>query len=393
MSPLRRVQIVWCVHHLLGQLVLIYPVYAIMMEQRGIVPFQLSVLLALWSAFVIMAEVPMGALADRVSRTLLLMISRLLKGCCFLMWIIMPGFWGYLVGFLCWGLASTLRSGTEESMLHDSLLEIDRLDQFERVYGRAVAAGHAGVVASFAVGGLLAGAKGFGLPLALSIAGPWLGAVVVAKAMSDPPRCSFGPAVPSRYRDTVRAGLAEVRSSSVLLHVVGIGATVACVWGAAEELVPVYLAEKERFTLASIGLVLACTSAVSVVATALAHRLPVRSVDTIPVVFALASGLLLASVAADGVLASCLLVASAGTNGSGAVLLAGHLQRSIRGPARATVTSVQNMGQEVGGIVLYLSLGSIASVTSWHAGIGVVCAAAIALCAAFLIVPAKRGTR
>ena len=135
-------------------------------------------------------------------------------------------------------------------MLHDSLLEIDRLDQFERVYGRAVAAGHAGVVASFAVGGLLAGAKGFGLPLALSVAGPWLGAVVVAKAMSDPPRCSFGPAVPRRYLDTVRAGLAEVRSSSVLLHVVGIGATVACVWGAAEELVPVYLAEKERFTLA-----------------------------------------------------------------------------------------------------------------------------------------------
>ena len=230
-------------------------------------------------------------------------------------------------------------------MLHDSLLKIDRLDQFERVYGRAVAAGHAGVVASFAVGGLLAGAKGFGLPLALSIAGPWLGAVVVGKGQC-PIRHGVRSALLSPVATAIRcgAGLAEVRSSSVLLHVVGIGATVACVWGAAEELVPVYLAEKERFTLASIGLVLACTSAVSVVATALAYRLPVRSLDTIPVVFALASGLLLASVAADGVLASCLLVVAAGTNGSGAVLLAGHLQRSIRGPARATVTSVLNMG-------------------------------------------------
>ena len=277
-------------------------------------------------------------------------------------------------------------------MLHDSLLEIDRLDQFERVYGRAVAAGHAGVVASFAVGGLLAGAKGFGLPLALSVAGPWLGAVVVAKAMSDPPRCSFGPAVPRRYLDTVRAGLAEVRSSSVLLHVVGIGATVACVWGAAEELVPVYLAEKERFSRFDrsypgvyVGRECRRTGLRPSASGAF------RGCDLSS--FALASGLLLASVAADGVLAFGLLVASAGTNGSGAVLLAGHLQRSIRGPARATVTSVLNMGQEVGGIVLYLSLGSIASVTSWHAGIGVVCAVAVALCAGFLIIPAKRGTR
>ena len=69
MSPLRRIQLVWSVHHLLGQLVVIYPVYAIMMTRRGIDEVELSVLLALWSVSVIAAEVFTGALADRVART------------------------------------------------------------------------------------------------------------------------------------------------------------------------------------------------------------------------------------------------------------------------------------------------------------------------------------
>ena len=390
MFPLRRVQFVWCAHYLLGQLVLIYPVYAIMMERHGIGPFKLSVLLALWSFSAIAAEVPTGALADRVSRPLLLMVSRIMKGCCFLTWFILPGFWGYLAGFLCWGLASTLSSGTEESMLHDALLKMERRDQFEKVYGRAVAAGHVGVITSFVVGGFLAERVGFGLPLGLSVAGPWLSAVVVAKTMSDPQRSAARSDHASRYVDTVRAGLHEVRSSRSLLQIVSISATVACVWGVAEEFLPVFLEEKERFTLAAVGLILACTSVVSVVATSFAHRLPKRSLEAIALTFGLANGLLLVSIAVDGLLAAVLLVASAGVNCSGGVLLAGHLQRSIRGPARATVTSVINMSREVGGIVLYMAVGIVASITSWHAGIGVVSAVTVALCAGLVIVPAGR---
>ena len=91
-----------------------------------------------------------------------------------------------------------------------------------------------------------------------------------------------------------------------------------------------YLEEKAAFTLAAIGVVLASTSGVGVIASTLAHRVPARSPDAIAVVFALANGLLLASVAVDGLLAVALLVGSAGVNGSAAVLLAAHLQRSIR---------------------------------------------------------------
>ena len=318
-----------------------------MMTRRGIDEVELSVLLALWSVSVIAAEVFTGALADRVPRTRVLIASRLLKGSCFLSWFVLPGFWGYLAGFLCWGFASSLRSGTEESMLHDQLLAVGCRDQFEKVYGRAVASGQVGVFVAFVVGGFLAERTGFALPLGLSVAGPWLGAVLVATAMFDPPRSPSRMARPVRYLEVVRTGLVEARSSSVLLQIVAVSASVACVWGVAEELLPVYLEEKIAFTLAAIGVVLASTSGASVIASTLAHRVRARSLEAIAVIFALANGLLLATVAIDGFLAVALLVSSAGVNCSAAVLLAAHLQRSIRGPARATVTSVVNMGQEL----------------------------------------------
>ena len=191
---------------------------------------------------------------------------------------------------------------------------------------------------------------------------------------------------PERYLEAVRAGLGETRSSSVLLQIVAVSASVACVWGVAEELLPVYLEEKAAFTLAALGVVLASTSGAGVIVSTLAHRVPARSLDAIAVVFALANGLLLASVAVDGLLAVALLVGSAGVHGSAAVLLAAHLRRSIRGPARATVTSVVSMGQELGGVLLYLVIGVVASMTSWHAGIGVVSGVAVVLCLVFAMV-------
>ena len=83
MSVSRRFRFAWYAHHLLGELVLIYSVAAIMMGEHGVEPFDLSLLFALWSLAVVAAEIPTGALADRVSRRRMLIVSRLVKGCCF----------------------------------------------------------------------------------------------------------------------------------------------------------------------------------------------------------------------------------------------------------------------------------------------------------------------
>ncbi len=166
-------------------------------------------------------------------------------------------------------------------------------------------------------------------------------------------------------------------------------ATIACIWEVFEEYLPVYLLEKGTFTLGAIGVTFACASGATIAAAAAAHRLPFRSLRAIAVAFGVAGALLLASTVAAGVPAAALLIASAGVNGAAGVLLAGRLQRSIRGHARATVTSVAGMGQEVVGILLYMAVGAGAGMTDWHGGVGLLGVLALVLCIGFVAAPAR----
>lgn len=47
------------------------------------------------------------------------------------------------------------------------------------------------------------------------------------------------------------------------------------------------------------------------------------------------------------------------------------------------------MGQEVVGILLYLTVGVVAGVTDCHGGVGLLGVLAVALCAAFVAAPAR----
>ena len=62
----------WYLQEFLRGLVLIYPTYLIMMEQSGIGPLGLSVLLAIWSGSLLLFEVPSGVLGDLLPRRWLL---------------------------------------------------------------------------------------------------------------------------------------------------------------------------------------------------------------------------------------------------------------------------------------------------------------------------------
>ncbi len=99
-------------------------------------PYGLSVLLTVWVGICIVLEIPSGALADRVSRKRLLVASTLSQACAYLVWLASQSFPGYLVGFVLWGMADVLASGTTESLLFDALTAFGDTDIFTKVYGR-----------------------------------------------------------------------------------------------------------------------------------------------------------------------------------------------------------------------------------------------------------------
>ena len=371
MNPVRFFEFAWLTQQFLRELVLIYPVYAILMRESGVTAWEFSTLLAAWSFTVVIAEIPSGTLGDRVNRVHLIVASGVIKAIAFGAWLAWPTYWGFLAGFLIWGLGSTLRSGTEESLLHDTLAVNGALDRFEQIYGRGTAAGTAGTVVAFLLGGYLADAFGFELPLALSIAAPLAAGVLFGLMVKDAPRT--GDSLddgdgdpPGSYLATMELGFREVRSSIHILRIVAMASSLGCIWGVMDEFLPMFVTEKANVGLFAVGIIYALVAGASIVAVALAHRIPARTPASIATIFCAAGATLGLSVIVEGALSAALLIVSFGFNGAAKVLLDSLLQRSIRTHARATVTSVAGTGDEVFGVFLFLTGGAIANTFSWH---------------------------
>lgn len=114
----------------------IYAFYALLFIERGQSLIDVALLIALWNTFALVFEIPTGLLADRINRKTMLVTSCLFKGVCFLVWYISYSFWLFALGFLFWAFASSLTSGTEESLIFDSLKKDGNQDKFTEVYGR-----------------------------------------------------------------------------------------------------------------------------------------------------------------------------------------------------------------------------------------------------------------
>ena len=108
----------------LSELVPLYPLYALLFLDTGLSAADLSLLFAAWSVTALLTEVPAGALADRWSRRGALVAGGVLEAAAFVVWTVAPQYTGFLAGFVVWGVASALVSGTVESLVYDGLAEV-----------------------------------------------------------------------------------------------------------------------------------------------------------------------------------------------------------------------------------------------------------------------------
>ena len=360
---LRRFEASWIAYGLLRELVLIYPVYAIMMGERGTSPLELSALFVVWSLTVVVLEVPSGTLGDRFSRKLFVTLAGVVKACAFLVWWAWPQLSGFLLGFVLWGVGSSLRSGSAESLLHDTLARAGRQQDFVRVYGRGRAAETVGVGLSFLLGGWLA-EGGFELPLLLSGLGPLLAALVALVGFDEPPRTGRSEPVDAvarepSYFELLQSGLREASSRPGIARVIALMSTGLVVGGCMDEYIGPLLDEVGELDLRSIGFAFALVGVGSGGRRLVAHRVPADRVRSSWLVL-LASGCLGLAAHLSGWLLVAGLVVTFLVYEVASVQLSGLLQRRIDGPARATVTSVAALGQEGFGVVLYLAAGAAA---------------------------------
>lgn len=120
---------------MLGESVVIYPLYSIMFSDRsGINAAGVGVLLATWQIVQILAEVPTGVIADRFSKKYSIIAGKIGKTLCFAIWFMFPNFTGYLAGFVLWGIGEAFISGAVQSYLYE--LDSDNSSHFLKKYSR-----------------------------------------------------------------------------------------------------------------------------------------------------------------------------------------------------------------------------------------------------------------
>ncbi|MGY0007523.1 MFS transporter [Micromonospora sp. I033] len=377
----RRLAATLYAYAFLTDLVLLYPVYALLFADTGLSVGQISSLFVLWSAAGILLEVPSGAWADAVSRRLLLCLAPLLAAAGFALWVLLPSYPAFAVGFLLWGAGGALRSGALEALVYTELDRLGAAGRYARLAGRAKTAELLGVVGAMGLAAPVLALGGYPAVGAASVAACLAAAALATRfpehrapagaspAGADQP-CADQPggdqaggdqpgAVGTGWLASLRGGLAEARADRSVRAALLLVPAVAAVWGGLDEYTPL-LARDTGVPAATVPLLLLLVWAGSTVGGLLApagERLTDRGFAALlaGAALALAAGALVrhpAGFVLVGVAFAAFQLAT--------VLADVRLQARISGPDRATVTSVAGMATDLTIIAVYAGYGVVA---------------------------------
>ncbi|MXM67857.1 MFS transporter [Streptomyces sp. HUCO-GS316] len=342
----------------LDDFVLLYPVYALLFSDTGLSVWQISTLFALWSVTGVLLEVPSGAWADAVSRRLLLWLGPLLTAVGFGLWMLVPSYWAFALGFVLWGARGALGSGALEALVYDELDRLGAAGRYARVMGRARAAGLVAVMAATGLAGPLFAWGGYPAVGAASV----LACVLAAATATAFPEHRTPTAGSDGWASTLRAGLADARGDRSVRGALLLVPAVAAVWGALDEYTPLLVRGTgvADETVPYLLLVIWVGATAGSLLAGPAERLGTAGLAGLLTVAALA----LATGAAAGSVPGIALVAVAfGGFQLAEVLADTRLQQRIDTTGRATLTSVAGLGTELATVLVYTGYAAIGTTT------------------------------
>lgn len=349
-------------YRFLDTFVLIFPFYTVMFAERGLSPAQIGVVLAAWSITGLALEIPTGALADRLSRRWLLFAAQLIRGAGYLIWALVPNFWGFLIGLVLWGVKSALVSGTFEALVFDELEAEGRAQDYARAIGRAQTGRFAGLMTA-ALGAAAIAEVGYTALTLLSAATSLVAAASALLLPRAPKAMTVGPA---DYLGKMRRGLVEAARRPgvlpILLFIAGMQALLA----ACDDYWQIF-GREIGLPNTQIALFVAGLGAAQALGAAVAHRAPLGHPAALYGLVALAGGVLAAAAGLFQPLASVILaVAFTGLCMIALVRADARFQHALSGAARATVTSVKGFAAQCAITLLILNFGLMAQVSDYR---------------------------
>ena len=364
----------------LDAFILIYPLYAVMFVDAGLTPGEIGLALAVWSVTAFVLEIPAGVVADRWPRRWVLAGAQVFRLAGYGLWLVYPHFWGFLGGFLLWGIKSAFTSGTFEALVFDALKSQGREGDYTRVNGRADAMQFIGILAASGAAALVA-QRGYPLLLQLSIG---VCALCAVAPLTLPKVARSQTAHELHYIAHLKLGLAQALKSPPLLDLIAFVALALALGGALDEFWTIF-ASQAGLSNAAVAMFLGLMSAGQAVAAALAHRAAGLKGRWFYALFALCGGLLLGAAALFRPAAVVLLVLFSGAFKVIDTVYEGRLQHAIPDETRATLGSVKGFAVQVAVTALYLVFGPLAQATSYQRAFLVFGAGIVGLGAIYLI--------
>ncbi|MEM7079526.1 MAG: MFS transporter [Pseudomonadota bacterium] len=353
---------VWYLQSFLRAFLLIFPTYAIMM-QESVTPLALGVLMVIWSASRLAFEVPSGVIGDMFTRRTILLIAGLIDAVAFAVWLIWPAFAGFALGFVIWSLSIALYSGTSEAYLYEA---IEDPADYERLYGRSEAMAGAGLASALLLGGYAA-QSGYTLPLIASIIAPLIATLIMLFGLPHQHRRrDQGAEENPKFLTVLASGYQHIRTSRRLTLFVLIFATVPVTPWVFEEYIGVLMQEL-TLELVTIGYIYAGVWLARTVGSLLAHRMSDWRMTTVLLVFLAVMGFYTATTFTTPLWLVLGLLLTHFMLGCMDVVLLAKIQNLAQDHNRATIVSLASMTVELFAMSSAILFGAIAQWWSWLA--------------------------
>jgi MFS family permease len=340
----------------------LYAVYTLLFADQGVSAGQISLLFVIWAITGFVLEVPSGAWADTFDRRTLLVVSAAVYAVGFGSWTVWQTFAGFAFGFVCWGLSSALMSGTFESLVYDELVQRGEQQGYPRLIGWAHSTAMAGNLVATASAAYLFHLGGYGLvgwtSVVIALVQGALAATLPVSEAARRPAPDDRSAVAetehaaARYVAMLRAGLAESRHHPDVRRVLLLAAAMVG-FSAYDEYFPL-VARDHGVATGTVPILVGLTVLGQVVGTALVGRTAARSTRTVAVVLSLGAALISLGALIPPYAGFVAIAVGYGLVNNAMLVGESRLQEVITGPARATVTSVLGLLEELLALATFL---------------------------------------
>ncbi len=214
-SLTRNITLLYAIHFSLG-LMFFYGIERLFLFSLGVSPSGASLNIVLGAATVLLLDIPLGALADKWGRKPTLIaacLSLLAAVITFSMANSLPVF---MIGTFFFGLYVVGTSGTMQALVYDSLKELNREKEYNKISGRMYALSGLGVGIALYSSGILAHTLDFRFNFQLSLVSVLI-ALVLALLLHEPDYHDAEHDQLSALHH-LRTTLSVIRKSNILLH-------------------------------------------------------------------------------------------------------------------------------------------------------------------------------